>query len=75
MYGQVKGKVTAEGAAFPGLAFDSKFTSMAIQNVLDDGKSQACASRLSRATRVDAIESLRETWYVNGRNAFPGIAD
>src|SRR5882762_11681021 len=67
-------EMAAEGAAASKGALHFERRTVALQHVLDDRQPQARTAGGARAPGVDAIEALRETRNVLGRNAHAGVA-
>ena len=46
-----------------------------LNNVARDGKSEAGAALLTRASGIDAVEALKDALLIGGRNADAGVFD
>src|SRR6185295_15715482 len=68
-------EASAEAAAFSRLARDVQRRSVAHERVLHDGKPQPGAAGFARAPAIDAVEALRQSRQVLGRDADAGVLD
>src|SRR5689334_13576556 len=62
-----------EDRAFAWLRGDGEFAAMAVQDVLDDGKSKSRAAFLAARGDIDAVESFGEPRKMLGRDSGPLI--
>jgi hypothetical protein len=65
--------VNGENRPLSDLAFDKKTTAMAVDDVLDDGQSEARSPDRTAAPDIDAVEPLCEARNVLTGNTFPAI--
>jgi len=66
-------QVDAESRALAYLALDDQFAAMTLDHVLDNRQAQTGATRLSRATAIDPIKTLRDARQVFGCDASPVV--
>src|SRR5687767_6434680 len=52
-------------------ALDPNFSAVRLHDVLDDGESEAGATRVARPRLIDSIEPLKDSFARFGRNARP----
>jgi hypothetical protein len=60
-------------SAFAKNALSPDAAAVGLDDVLDDGKTQACSARLARSSLVDTIEAFKDALQVFRGNARPKV--
>src|SRR5262245_4539992 len=68
-------QVDVDGRTLPQPTGDSQPTTVALHDMLDDGKAQPGSALGSAPARIDAVESFGDARNVLGRNALAFVAD